>query len=138
MAGSKNKKVPDSLIGLNAALLPEVDDPLGTNRKNAGVEAYNAAQRARDPRFMSGPLANREWSGFFESLPNNVRMGQDAARPEGIASDPSWYKQGDVGALTPDADPNSLTAQDLENSRLMKSNNLATPASLRALQRVRR
>lgn len=132
MAGSK-KRVPDSLIGLNAALLPEVDDPLGTLRKNAGVESYNEAQRARDPRYMSGPLANREWSGFFESLPNNVRMGQDAARPQGIASDPTQS-----GWEPTQVDPNTLTAQDLENQRLMKSNNIATPASLRALQRVRR
>lgn len=135
MASAK-KNAPGSLIGLNAALLPEVNDPLGTLRKNAGVESYNAAQRARDPNYMSGPLANREWAGFFDSLPDNVRMGQDAARPEGIADDPEFTTSGDVGALHRPVDPNTLTMQDLENQRLMRSNNIATPASLTGLRKA--
>jgi hypothetical protein len=136
MASTK-KRAPASMLGLNAALLPEVDDPLGTLRKNAGVEAYNEAQRQRDPRYMSGPLANREWSGFLASLPDNVKLGQDAARPEGIADAPEFTTSGDVGALHRPVDPNTLTTQDLENQRLMQSNNIVTPA-LRGLLKARR
>jgi len=141
MASAK-KKVPDSLIGLNAALLPEVDDPLGTNRMQRGVEADMEARRHSNPNYMSGPLPDRQWDGFFQSLTDNgvTRVAQDAARPEGIADDPALRPGGVLGGPY-DATPvsaQSLTAQDLENQRLMRSNNIATPASLTGLRKALR
>ena len=131
---ASSKKATPSMLGLNAALLPEVDDPLGTNRKARGMEAYMDAQRQSDPRYMSGPLPDPQWEGFFQSLADNgvTRLGQDVARPEGIADDPSQ-----PGWAPPTAAPaQSLTAQDLLNQRLMKSNNIATPASLTGLRKA--
>lgn len=132
------KKAPASLLGLNAALIPEVEDPLGTNRKQAGLNSYYEEARKSDPRFASGPLPDREWAGWFQSLADNgvTKLGQDAARPMGIADAPEFSTAGDVGALHQPVNPNTLTAQDLENQRLMRSNNVATPASLRGLQKA--
>lgn len=115
-----------SIQGLNAALAPNVDDPLGTNLKRRGLDAYNEEARKSDPNYMSGPLPDPAWEGLFQALADNhvTKVGQDAARPEGIASDPSQ-----PGWAPPATDLNGLTEQDLLNKRTMRSNNLATPGT---------
>lgn len=127
--------IKPSMVGLNAALLPNVDDPLGTGVKRRGMDAYYAEARKSDPRFASGPLPDPQWEGMLQAMGEQgvTKVGQDAARPMGIADDPTqpgW-------APTP-VDENALTGDELLNRKLMQSNNIATPASLRGLQKARR
>lgn len=126
-------------MAITNVLAPNVDDPLGTNLKRRGMDAYYAAKRQSDPNYMSGPLPDPAWEGLFQAMNEQHvnRVGQDAARPHGIADDPNWQASGDAGALAQTADPNSMSNQDLENYRLMRSNNIATPASLQGLQKAR-
>lgn len=65
------------------------------------------------------------WSPYFQSLDNQgvSKVGQDAARPQGIADAPGWVQQGDVGAL-------SGTGYHIPQQPLMDSNNIATPETL--------
>lgn len=130
MAGIK-----PSLQGLNA-LLPNVDDPLGTNIKRKGLDSYYEEARKSDPRFASGPLPDPAWAGLFQAMEDQgvSKVGQDAARPMGIASDPT---QPGWEPTAPDND-NALDAQGLLNKKLMQSNNIATPVSLQGLRKVRR
>lgn len=111
-----------SLMGLQYA----VDDPLGTNLKRRGLDAYNAEARKSDPRYASGPLPDPAWEGLFQAMADQhvTRVGQDAARPEGLADDPTWAAQGDVGQL-------AGTGDHIPVAPLMRSNNIARPVRRR-------
>lgn len=124
-----------SLQGLNAAMAPNVDDPLGTNIKRRGMDSYYEEARKSDPRYASGPLPDPQWEGFLQAMQDQhvTRVGQDVARPQGIASDPTQ-----PGWENPPMDVNGMTTQDIENAHLMKSNNIATPASFQGLLKAHR
>lgn len=70
------------------------------------------------------------WSPYFQSLQDQgvSKLSQDAARPHGIADNPEWQTQGDVGALAPPTNPNAMVGQDLENYRMMRPNSIVSPA----------
>ncbi len=110
-------------------LQPNVDDPLGTNLKRRGMDAYYAEARQSDPNYMSGPLPDPQWEGLFQAMKEQGvgKVGMDSGRPSGIADDPEWWKSGDVGALAPTTDPNAMNTADLTNYARMQSNNLAGP-----------
>jgi hypothetical protein len=123
--------IKPSLQGLNAALLPNVDDPLGTNIKRRGMDAYYEEAHKSDPNYMSGPLPDPQWAGMFQALADQgvTKVGQDADRPHGLADDISWRHSGDAGALR---------QSPLDGGPLMQSTNIATPVSLRGLQKAKR
>lgn len=80
-----------SFTGLTNAMSANVDDPLGTNIKRRGMDAYYEEARKSDPNYMSGPLPDPQWEGFGQALAEQgvTRVGMDAGRPHGIADDPT-------------------------------------------------
>lgn len=124
--------VKPSMRGLNAALAPNTVDPLGIDVKRRGMDAYYAEAKKSDPNYMSGPLPDPEWEGYFQSLADAgvTKVGQDVARPQGLADDPAWQTQGDIGGL-------SGTGNTIADQPLMKSNSIARP-SMRGLLKARR
>lgn len=112
-----------TVTGLVNAMAPNVDDPLGTNVKRRGMDAYYEEAHKSDPNYMSGPLPDPQWEGYGQSLADQgvTRAAMDAGRPHGIADDPAWATQGDVGGL-------SETGDHVPSGPLMESNNIAGPA----------
>lgn len=76
------------------------------------------------------------WASLFQAMANRGvnKVGQDAARPHGLADDPNWHMQGDVGALA--QLPIGAGKPGVPGNPLMQSNNIATPAMM-ALKRYR-
>lgn len=131
-------KVKPSLSGLQNALVPNQTDPLGLGVQQRGMDSYQAAKQQEDPNYLSGPLPDPRWEGLLQALAESgaTHVGQDAARPEGIASDPTSTfntatgPYGRFGVGTDGVTPDPL------NPGLMKSTNIATPPRLRYRQKV--
>lgn len=102
-----------ALKGQSDAVYDQTDAAI---RQNEG-SGYNATLN-----LMNNQQAKvSQWAPFFQAMDNqNVsKVGQDMARPAGLAAQPGWWAQGDAG---------KLRQQPIGSDQpLMQSTNIATP-----------
>lgn len=100
-------------------------------RSNANYDAQDAGLREapdyggyNNTMSIMANQANKQspWSPYFQSLQDQgvSKVGMDMGRPQGLASNPEWATQGDVGNL-------AGTGDHIARQPLMDSQNIAGP-----------